>query len=202
MEGSVFGFLDCWDRYLYIGILASLLMLSLTLVAKQCSCKAFFESLWNFVTIILSDTMIWTKKGTGNIRVVIMVWLFAKTILLSLFSGLLFESIINAKIIDRIESREQLYSKEHWKSSKILVPGLDTLDFLLTCITNNNSMAKDFPKRSELILASESLRSDTVQMEMFKKVLDTNAVLCANKLSMYYLLRRAQENFPNIMDQC
>ena len=133
-----FGFLDCWDWFIYFGIFTSLVVLSLISVANQCSCQTFFDSIWNFTSIILSYTIYFAQNIRGKNRVLVIVWLFANTILLSIFSGQLFEFIINAKIIDRIESKEELFTKEHWKSSMIYMMDMGIINFISYGLVNNN----------------------------------------------------------------
>ena len=142
MDLKAFAYLDCWDGWLYVGFLFSLIILSVISVAKQCSWKEIFNSIWNFASIILSDAMIFARDIKGWTRILVMVWLLANTLLLSLFSGELFELIINGKIIDRIESKEELITKENWKSSKIFMADLGIFDFITSGFANNDSMAK------------------------------------------------------------
>jgi hypothetical protein len=193
-----FEFLNCFNRWLYIGIFASIFILSLLSVAKQCSCKSFFDSIWNFASIILSDAMTFAHDISGPNRVLVMVWLFATTILLSLFSEQLFEFIINGKIIDRIESKEELFTKEHWKSSKIYIFDLGIFDFITNGHANNNSMAKQFLSRSELTPPMDVLRDDELTREILRGVLNDNKVIIANKLRTYYLVRYGQDKYPDI----
>ena len=193
-----FGFLDCWDWSIYFGIFASLVVLSLISVANQCSCKSFFNSIWNFASIFLSDAMHFTQNISGKNRLLVMVWLFANTILLSIFSGQLFEFIINAKIIDRIESKEELFTKEHWKSSIIYILDIGIFDFITYGLVNNNSMAKQFLSRSVAMPPLDIINNDEEKREIMKDVINNNAVLIINKLTMYFLVRDGQERYQDV----
>ena len=87
VKKMAFEFLNCLNVWVYIGIFASILVLGLLSVAKQCSWKEFFDSIWNFASITLSDAMTFAHNISGINRVLVMVWLFANTILFSLISG-------------------------------------------------------------------------------------------------------------------
>ena len=89
-----------------------------------------------------------------------MVWLFANTILLSIFSGQLYEFIINGKIIEGIESREELFTKENWKTSRIHALDPHIIDVIISGVHNNDEMAKQFASRMEKILP-KALRAAT-----------------------------------------
>ena len=52
-------------------------------------------------------------------RIIASTWLLASVLLISIFSGELYDSITRQKFIDKIESLEDLLSKEYWINSKI-----------------------------------------------------------------------------------
>ena len=198
VEKMAFEFLNCLNVWVYIGIFASILVLGLLSVAKQCSWKEFFDSIWNFASITLSDAMTFAHNISGINRVLVMVWLFANTILLSLFSGQLFEFIINGKIIDRIECKEELTTKEYWKSSKIYIFDLGIFDFITNGDINNNSVAKNFLTRSEATPPMDVIRDDELTREILSGILNDNKVIIANKLRTYFLVRNGQDRYPDI----
>ena len=194
-----FEFLDCWDGWLYFCIFVSIFILSLLFVAKQCSCRKLFDSLWNFASISLGDVMnLALNNIRGKNKVLVMVWLFANTILLSLFSGQLFEFIINGKIIDRIECKEELTTKEYWKSSKIYIFDLGIFDFITNGDINNNSVAKNFLSRSEATPPMDVIRDEELTREILSGILNDNKVIIANKLRTYFLVRNGQDKYPDI----
>ena len=198
MDVKAFAYLDCWDGWFYVGILFSLIILSVISVAKQCSWKEIFNSIWNFTSIILSDAMIFARDIKGWTRILVMVWLLANTLLLSLFSGELFELIINGKIIDRIECKEELTTKEYWKSSKVYIFDLGIFDFITNGDINNNSVAKNFLTRSEATPPMDVIRDDELTREILNGILNDNKVIIANKLRTYFLVRNGQDRYPDI----
>ena len=54
----------------------------------------------------------------------------ANTVLISIYSGELYEATVSGKVIDKIETIEQLFTKQHWKDSKIIVSDLGIIDLI------------------------------------------------------------------------
>ena len=128
-------------------------------------------------------------------RLLLGLWLLLNTVLLSLYSGQLYEVIISGKVIDKIETMEELYTKQHWKGTKIIVVDLDGLDFLWNG-DNYNPIIADLLSRSENLQAFDVIFNTTLTKTAFESVLTGKKVIIANKLSTYYLWRKVQNQWP------
>ena len=142
--------------------------------------------------------MIFARDIKGWNRILVMVWLLANTLLLSLYSDELFELIMNGNIVDRIESKEELFTKVSWKSSKIYMADLGIVDLITTGYANNDLMAKQFLSRSEIAFNIDIMRDEELKCQILKDVVYDNKVMIANKLTTYYMLRDGQDRYPEI----
>ena len=108
----------------------------------------------------------------------------------------MFEFIINGKIIDGIETRNELFTKDNWKNSKIYTFDLGIIDMITNGLEKNDEIAKKFASRSEFYIPFDVVYNQVLQIEIFADILANNSVICANKLGLYYLLRTNQDRHP------
>ena len=134
-------------------------------------------------------------------RLLIGLWLLANTVLISIYSGELFNNVIKGKVIDKIETIEQLVTKEHWKDSKIIAGDLGICD-LISCnveISEGDSIISKIWPRIEFINHFELIMDSKYRNNIFRSVLTEKNVIIANKLSTYYLLRKVQNEWTDFM---
>ena len=157
-----------------------------------------FDSFWDSLSVVLSDSISRGHSITHSLdRLLLGLWLLLNTVLLSLYSGQLYEVIISGKVIDKIETMEELYTKQHWKGTKIIVVDLDGLDFLWNG-DNYNPIIADLLSRSENLQAFDVIFNTTLTKTAFESVLTGKKVIIANKLSTYYLWRKVQNQWPEL----
>ena len=197
MERDIFSYFNCWDRWLYFGIFVSLLAISLIPGLRLRSFSKVFESSWDSISVILSDSISRGHTITHSLdRLLIGLWLLANTVLISIYSGELYEVTVSGKVIDKIETIEQLFTKQHWKDSKIIVGDLGIIDLIYNG-DRSDPMIDQLSKRVEALLLNEVILDSITRKRIFEGVFHENKVIIANKLSTYYLLRKVQNEWTN-----
>lgn len=157
-EWSAFSFFKCSDNQTYAAIIISLVSIGLLFNIKNRNIWLFFETIWEFSSVILSD--VFARRITGNLkRSIAAIWLLVCILLLSLYSGGLYESLVRKQPIDKIDSWDDLYTKPHWKKFPIYAP--DFGDLFTFISFDSSPMALDFRKR-------------TVMLDAFKFAFDLN----------------------------
>ena len=91
-----------------------------------------------------------------------------------------------------------LYAKQNWKDSDIYVFDQEILDYMLWGYVKDKSIAKQFARRAELQDPIALYFNQNIQKNLFEKMIKDNAVIPAQKLLLYYLLRKAQNEFPEL----
>ena len=104
----------------------------------------------------------------------------ANTVLISIYSGQLYEVIIRGKVIDKIETIEQLFIKQNWKGSKILVGDLGIIDLIYNG-DRNDPMIDQLSRRVEELLPNEVILDSKTRKIVFEGVFYKNKVIIANK---------------------
>ena len=134
-------------------------------------------------------------------RLLIGLWLLANTVLISIYSGELFNNVIKGKVIDKIDSIEQLVTKEHWKDSKVILGDWGICD-LISCnheIGHGNSLISNLWPKGDILNPFDLFMDENYRNNIFMSVLTENNVIIANKLSTYYLLRKLQSESTDFM---
>ena len=119
--------------------------MSIMICLKTKSFKSFFKYFWTFSSVILSDY--YSMRINGHFyRSFAGLWLLVCTLLLSLFSGALWDLLVRPPPMEKIESWNDLHTKPEWKNVEIYsAKYLDLYEF----VNNDNSeMAQDFKRRA------------------------------------------------------
>ena len=106
---------------------------------------------------------------------------------------------MNQKIIDKIESIDQLLTKLNWIDSEVYVLDQGMIDLVLGAMDNKDSQYERLFLR---VQGDDPLRlffEDTVRKRMVQKVFEENAVIISNKLTAYFLMRSVQNEWPQVM---
>ena len=156
-----------------------------------------FETFWDSLSVILSDTISRVPKHSLE-RLLTGLWLLANTVLISIYSGELYNVLISSKVIDKIESIEELHTKHHWKGSKILMLDLGIMDIVVNG-DKGDPVVNDLSSRAEAFISPEILTDSQIMKDMIKSVFIENNVIIANKLSIYYVLRKFQNEWTDFM---
>ena len=113
----------------------------------------------------------------------------------------MFNNVINGKVIDKIETIEQLVTKDHWKDSKIIAP--DTcLCHKISCdleLSQADSIFVKILPRIEIPNHYELFMDKRYRNNMIMSVITENKVIIVNKLSTYYLLRKVENEWTDFM---
>ena len=159
-----------------------------------------FESMWEYSSVLLSDyfTFRQINRKTIKTRILATIWLLVNTLLLSIFSGLLYETIIRGQIIDKIEDEMDLITKDNWKSSPIL-GGLD--DGFMDNLLSGSQIALQLFERANTQDVYELYFNKTAQIGYFTEMMRNNAVIFGRKLNAHMYLRDMQRDWPNIVGQ-
>ena len=190
MDRDVFSYLNFLDSRVYIGVFISLLVVSLFPILRLGSVREVFESFWTSLSVILSDNIRRRTRHSSD-RLLIGLWLLSNTILLSIFSRVLYYHLISGKPIDKIDSIEELFIKQDWKGSHISVIDLGFLNMV-----QNNQQGNQLPN-VEVNPIFDVMMDTKLRKNIFESVLTDNKVIIANKLSAYYLLRKVQNEWTD-----
>ena len=185
---SVFSFLNCWAKSIYIWLFLSLIVICLLRGVRVRSFWEALELFWDSLSILLSDSISRVPKQSVD-RLLIGLWLLANTVLISIYSGELYNNVISGKVIDKIETNEQLLTKDHWKDSKLIICD-NTICDVISCNkeVDPDSIYAKIMDRTDIINTYD-LMDSMLRKEVFMSVLTENKVIIANKLSTYYILQ-------------
>ena len=134
-------------------------MISLVIGLKNKSIKTFFETVWQYFSVILSEYF--SIKPIGHFeRSLAAIWLLSCNVLIALYSGHLWDLLVRPQPIDKIDSWDDLYTKPQWNKLKIRTPEyLDMADFAMT---DKSEMAQNFKKRIILVNPFEFVFDDNM----------------------------------------
>ena len=127
-------------------MLATIIVISLTVSTSKRRIRSFFDSLWTCISVLLSHS-ISLPSNTSIVRLLFGVWLMSCTLLLVAFAGILTDHMIRRQTIKWIDSLRYLYD---WNDVRIKTSEFDYLDNLINDFPNN-FMVKNFKKRVELL---------------------------------------------------
>ena len=159
--------------------------------------------MWDYSSVLLSDSFTSYPKNFKT-RILAAIWLLVNTLLLSIFSGLLYELIIRGQVIDKIEDQMELFTKDNWKSSVIQI-GLDDGFFgdlsydVSTYSSTGETTGQALLKRSYFNDPIVVYFDKNLQINYFIEMMRNNAVISLRKLSAHLYLRKMQMDWPNVM---
>jgi len=171
---------------------------------KDRSLMSFWTSVWNSLSILLSDfismpinSMVERQLTTG--------WILASVLLLSIFSGELYENMVKEKPNNKIEKFDELLSKPEWSESKIYCvfgfqvfdkiyfgSGADTLD--------NNKYAPLISRTNPLIMFD--MLDLMVRKQIISDIMNKNYVYSDPRLATILILNtiRSESNYEEGVD--
>ena len=103
-------FFACFQPEVYYTLLATLLIISLTISAINRKILYFFGHFWNYISVLLSHSHSFRATRLSE-ALVSGVWLMSCTVLLAAFSGLLREQLLRPDPIYWIDSLLDLYQR-------------------------------------------------------------------------------------------
>ena len=139
-----------------------------------------------------------TKQKDWRAKCLAIIWLLVNTLLLFIFSGELYTILIRSPTIEKLELKSEMISKQNWKDSDIYIFDQEISDYMLWGYLKNEPIAKHFANRGTALDPWELYFDQNLFKSLFEKVIRENAVIPAQKLVLYYLLRRAQNEFPDL----
>ncbi|CAG2107092.1 unnamed protein product [Medioppia subpectinata] len=123
------------------------------------------------------------------------IWLLVCTLLLSLYSGDLYDTLMRGQSYDRLENIYQLYTDPNYKYSKIWIFNYDITEYMTI---NDNEMANSFIERMTYYGPLETASDELIQMEIILTVLEEKHVLAVPKFGAYYMVNTVLKSFPDI----
>ena len=198
VDRPLFQFFDCWDHSIYLLIFLSILAIGCVYGLIHRSFSAIFEAIWDYSSVILSDYLTLKPKSIKT-RILATIWLLVNTILLCLYSGALYDFIIRGQIVDRIEMKEELISKENWLHSNIYLIDPAILKYVFWSVRHEDSLVEHLVQKYKLNDLYQIYFNNSQQKAMFEDVFRNNALILANKLNLYLYLRKVQSDWPIIM---
>ena len=182
-----------------MGLFLSILTIGITIGLIEKSFTAIYEAFWNYSAVLLSDTYA-MQFSTVKTRVLASIWLLVITMMLSVYSGQLYEFVIRGKLVDKIETKEDLVTKSNWKNSKVTMFDLSSIPEISAGIELNDPVSLDLIKRQIIQDPFELYFNDNIQKQLIEGVMADNQVIISYKWLIYYFLRRVQNIFPQMMD--
>ena len=141
--------------------------------------------------VLLSDII--ARRIDGNIkRLLTGIFLLACVLLLSLFSGGLYENLIRKQPIDRINSLEDLFTKPGFKTMKIVAPDWFELSYFIE--NDSSEMATNFKKRTVLLNVYDLYWNESYRNSIFDDVRSGKAVAVFGDKYLLYSFAFNQEN--------
>ena len=163
------------DNETYAFIIISLITFGLLFALIKRKFSVFWSTVWDFASVILSD--IFARRITGNIqRIIAGIWLMVCIVLLSLYSGGLYEKLVRKQPIDKIDSWNDLYSNPRFKDVAIYtVVGSQ----LATMIDEEDPspMIQNFKKRTLYFSAAEVVYDKAYRDSIVESIAKGDAVL-------------------------
>ena len=184
----------CFESGVYFAILVSILVISCVFSAQRKSLRGFVETIWAFVSALLSQCHSYPDKTLSD-RLMSFPWLIGCVIMIAAFSGTLRDQILKGEDIHWIDSLRDLYKWKH--ITKLQYHHLD--DFYNYLAKNNSdSMRQDFDTRKRdcytlniQISGNQDHESDCILTKEldFQGVFDGSTALIFQK-SFIYLVKR------------
>ena len=168
---------------------SSLLLISMVFSLKYRSILKFFRTFWDFSAIILSDYMSINLVGHSE-RIIGGAWFLASVLLLSIFSGELYDSLTRQQSIEKVENFDDLITKKYWINSKI---------YLIYWFGIFFPLLNDMAYKRDTILIKLNDRMDAIDSYdlLFKKdyrnslindIIENNSVLTVSSMISKYLM--------------
>ncbi|CAG2165369.1 unnamed protein product, partial [Oppiella nova] len=148
--------------------------------------------------VILSDTFQFKDKTQLFDQFFAGIYLLFCTILLSIYSGSLYENIIRGQEFDWVEKREDLFTKSHWKHATIVPFDQTMIYYLISERQTGSQMGADLFNRLQ---PTDPLSVMTNTSEQNQLVFDVMRNKCGGKTVGYYLLRSFMERNSNYKDR-
>ena len=124
VQNSLLSYLNCLDLEIYLILFFSLFLISIVFSLKYRSILKLFRTFWDFSAIILSDYMSINLVGHSE-RMIASAYFLASLLILSIYSGELYDSLTRQQSIEKLENLDDLISKKYCINSKIhLIYGL------------------------------------------------------------------------------
>ena len=195
----MFAFLDCWDHSIYLALFLSILAISITYGLIERSFRAIRSAFWDYTSVILSDYFA-RQQLSIKTRILATIWLLVNTLLLSIYSGEMYDIIISGQKVDKIEGKHDLLVKENWKNSNIIMFDMSSINYIVAETVKNDPVGIQLKERIVYYDPVELYFDDTLLKVLIEEVIDGNKVMTANKLVLYYFIRRAQNIWPQNFD--
>jgi hypothetical protein len=171
-----------FEKEVWITLLLTLLTVGFVMSIMRGSIRTFFSSVWQLLTVLLSDYMTRTWR-TIHEKIIVFFWLLlAGVVLFSAFTGCLWSFMIKKTPTQKIDSWLDLHQK--WKDQKIITLKIGNFaDF----VTNDESeMARDFKSRCELT-EPENMLNDSFNMKAIDRTLSGKYVFVFEYYALRYL---------------
>jgi hypothetical protein len=158
--------------------------------------KNFFEIVWQYVSVILSDYFSMRTNGHYN-RSFAGIWLLVCNLLLAAYAGNLWERLVRPQQIDKIDSWDDLYTKPQWNKLKIRT--LEYLDMADFAMTDKSEMAQNFKKRIILIDPFKFIFDDSMVETAINGIFSGKEVFVVDSLAAHYY--KSSNKFKYIVNQ-
>ena len=168
-------FLDCWDHSIYLALFLSILAISITYGLIERSFRAIRRAFWDYTSVILSDYFP-RKQISIKTRILATIWLLVNTLLLSIYSGEMYNIIISGQKLDKIENKHDLVIKENWKNSNIIMFDVSLMDYFLAEILKNDPVALELEGRYDFYDPIEFYFNETLNKDLIIGVIEENKV--------------------------
>ena len=159
---------------------------------KSVVCISISLYLWEYLSVILSDYITGKISSTFD-RCLAGIWLLVCTLLLSLFSGFLYDSIIKGPNINKLKFEQGLYTDGLWKNSKINLFDYNVYEFIANDVLKNELVYY----RLEIWDPFELYFNKRLQQKMFRTVFDENSVILADSVFVSFLWEDLHRKYFN-----
>ena len=175
------------DNETYAFIIISLITFGLLFALIKRKFSVFWSTVWDFASVILSD--IFARRITGNIqRIIAGIWLMVCILLLSLYSGGLYEMLVCKQPIDKINSWDDLYSNPRFKDVNIHASVGSQLAHMIDK-DDSSPMIQNFKKRTLYFNFVEIMYNKAYRDSIVESIVKGDAVfMCSNRFILNYLL--------------
>ena len=200
VQRSSFSFLFCWDYHIYIAILLSITAIASVFAIKKRSFFEFVHYFWNYYSLPqLYGSYLNRGKNDFLDNFFTILWLISNTVILTLFSSKLYDIIVSQPIFDKIESIDQLLTKNHWIDSEIYYLDQNIYDLILRSTENKNTKTNKLFERSQFADPSKLSLDNVYRKQIVEKVFDDNAVIVSNRLLAHFIMRSVLNDWPLTM---
>ncbi|CAG2106490.1 unnamed protein product [Medioppia subpectinata] len=192
---SAFEFIDCWDSIIYLSVVLSLISIGVMFGLRYRSVTRCLQTIWTFSAVILSDTFHLKIVETCIDRMFAGIWLLVCTLLLSLYSGDLYDTLMRGQSYHKLENKYQLYTDPNYKDSQIWLYNSDVIEYI---VSNDNEMTASLIERIKAYGWLETATDPLIQLNIVLTVLEEKHVLAVPKFGAYYMLNTVLKYFPRL----